>query len=1149
MSGLHAPRTAFDPVQIGEAFKAEDRVRTLASSRAAVRFTDGVLVRLNELSTLQFHADSSNQRSTTLSTGTAYFFSREPRHFPVVETPLVSAAVRGTEFVVAVDAGQTTVSVLEGEVDCSNSFGSVRITSGEEAVTRPGQAPVKRVLIQPNDAVQWALYYPAVLDLADLPEFLPGSSTQQQQGWKALIDNQLPVARAAFSGTDWRDHLGRAILAYRDGAFTEASLELAAIKEPHNASVNLFESGLALAVGQVSRSSSTLAQCERGFATLPSEQRALLQSGLLAQRAIVALTLNHKEEARALVTQALQAHRSASALLAQSYVAQASFDLPGARESLEQARATAPTNVLLAARLAEIELGAGDLRAARTITDEAMKLGIDDAYLYTVSGFSKLAEYDARGAQQDFARAMAIDSAMGLAHLGSGLARIRLGELSEGRREIESAVNLEPNVSLFRSYLGKAYYEEERGASAAREFARAAALDPNDPTPHLYSAFQKLSSYEPIAALTEITTSIDLNDNRAVYRSSLLLDQDRSVRGAGLSQVFSALGFQELGRLEAIKSLNQDYSNYSAHLLLSDAYVGLPSFTGTSSNELLIARLLEPVNYNSAISSGGAQASLNEYTSLFDRPIHRNKFESLGDTLDRYGLGRLVDIGTFGSFGYALAYRSEYADGFRRNDFLKTNNLAATAQYEISPFDTLILDNVIAFTSNGDRSLNFDPRTNDDTRDQDLDIFFSRAGFRHQIGPRSVFIGQVGFEHSRSRLKEAALPLRIRDVTLQEQGPPTFRDLLLDAQQFAVNRDDQGRADVQLIHDSELVSLVGGGSFLRGHSYSHGDLETRPSAEMTAAGDFGLLSKTASSIDEQAERAYLYSTWHVASWADLTAGASYGHLKFGEDSSIAPFTGGTRTLSQWSPKFGTTLNVGPHTTLRAGYWKSLGETTVGELGNIEPTLVGGFNQTLYSLVGGRDENFSVGLDHRIGAHTYLGTEFFHRHVSQELPTSGLAIIRNADGQVLGSLPTSASFDERSSTFGVSSYWYQVLSDRMTGSVEHLFTHLDSGESFTPSSDTQRIRAAVNYFAKSGWFFFSALTWRDQQRETFLNLSDTYQHFWLLDGGAGYQLPDRHGVIRLALTNILDEDFKYVNTGREANIFPDIGAVLSINVNF
>jgi Tfp pilus assembly protein PilF len=59
----------------------------------------------------------------------------------------------------------------------------------------------------------------------------------------------------------------------------------------------------------------------------------------------------------------------------------------------------------------------------------------------------------------------------GLRRLELGLAKIREGDLHEGRREIEVAASLDPNNSIVRSYLGKTYYEEKRIPLDEREYA------------------------------------------------------------------------------------------------------------------------------------------------------------------------------------------------------------------------------------------------------------------------------------------------------------------------------------------------------------------------------------------------------------------------------------------------------------------------------------------------------------------------------------------------------------------------------------------------------------------------------------------------------------------------------------------------------
>ena len=61
------------------------------------------------------------------------------------------------------DDRQGEIIVFEGVVRAANDQGEVRLASGEAAVAAAGAAPVKRIVVRPRDAVQWALYYPPVL--------------------------------------------------------------------------------------------------------------------------------------------------------------------------------------------------------------------------------------------------------------------------------------------------------------------------------------------------------------------------------------------------------------------------------------------------------------------------------------------------------------------------------------------------------------------------------------------------------------------------------------------------------------------------------------------------------------------------------------------------------------------------------------------------------------------------------------------------------------------------------------------------------------------------------------------------------------------------------------------------------------------------
>ena len=88
------------------------------------------------------------------------------------------------------------------------------------------------------------------------------------------------------------------------------------------------------------------------------------------------------------------------------------------------------------------------------------------------------------------------------------------------------------------------------------------ALDDQDPTPYLYRAFSQISANKSVDALKDVEKSIELNNNRAVYRSSLLLDQDLGVKSASLSEVFNDLGFSQAARVKRFFFVKNVYDSF-----------------------------------------------------------------------------------------------------------------------------------------------------------------------------------------------------------------------------------------------------------------------------------------------------------------------------------------------------------------------------------------------------------------------------------------------------------------------------------------------------------------------------------------------------------------------------------------------------------
>ena len=282
------------------------------------------------------------------------------------------------------------------------------------------------------------------------------------------------------------------------------------------------------------------------------------------------------------------------AAIARSYALQANFQLPEARALLATVEASGDPLVL--GRLAELDLSLGNNALARREAQAASAAAPALSRPLSILGFALLANFDFADARAQFERAASLNPGDPLPHMGLGLTAIRSGDLETGRREMAIAVALDPESSVARSYLGKTYVSLGLYEGALREWRLAEASDPRDPTASLYRAFAERALNRPAAALRDIQRSIELNGNRAVYRSRLLLDQDLATRTTDLASVYRDLGFDQLALSEGYKSVTVDPANPGAHRFLSDSYLALPRHETASDSELLQSLLLQPLN-------------------------------------------------------------------------------------------------------------------------------------------------------------------------------------------------------------------------------------------------------------------------------------------------------------------------------------------------------------------------------------------------------------------------------------------------------------------------------------------------------------------------------------------------------------------------
>lgn len=1030
------------------------RVRIEPYSRASLSLPNGIILRLDEGAVLSLNGIARDETNALdLLKGFIHFISRTPKHLEIT-TPIANAGPEGTEFAMQVDDDKAALWVYEGSVRFFNRQGDIRLNPGQGAQSLRGQAPQARIDVKPEDAVNWALYYPPILPTP-------------------------PVSPAGD------DAIQTALQDYRRGRIDDALARLDAM--PVERQTPYFfkaRAALSLTAGRVPQAE---ADIHRVTTENPRDAEAL------ALQSIIALTQNRKDEALRLAQHAASTSPTSSAAYsALSYAEQSRFDLDRALSAAQHAAELSPNDAMAWARVAELHLARGETSDSETAARRALSLDAELERTQTVAGFSRLLQMEAEDAKEAFLRALKLDSSSPLARLGLGLAKIRLGDLSAGRRDLEIAAVLDPNNAMIRSYLGKAYYEEKRSPLAQDQFELAKQRDPKDPTAYFYDAIHKQSVNRPVEALHEVQRAVDLNGNRAVYRSSLALDKDLAARSAAQGRIFNDLGFQRLGLLQGWKSVNDDPSNYSAHRLLADTYASQPQHEIARVSELLQSQLLQPLNItpiqpqltqgNLLIVDGLGPSSLsfNEFNPLFARNRFALQSSGIYGSNNTWGED-VTHSGLWDKGSYSVGQFHYNTDGFRDNNFIKQNLYHAFVQGQVS--DSLNLQAAFQHEDrkNGDLSINFDPNNFSRNFKQQRDIETYRAGGSYKMSPQSLLLGSLIYQDV--------------DISLQRQFsvfiPVIQQSISLTAGQQLRRKGYIG--ELQHQYQSERFSLISGAGYLD-QSVNQIDL-------------LGLVASPRANVSNpDISRANLYSYLHLKSIDRLiaTLGFSYDRLKID----------GTFDRNPLNPKLGVVFNPTPSTTFRAALFRASSITRASNQ-TIEPTQVAGFNQLFDDINGTSAWRYGGGLDHKFSSSLFAGLEYSERQLDVPI---GIG---------------SADWKERLSR----AYVYATPNDLWSLGVEYFYEKIDRRENPNNTGivdvETHRAPVTLSVFHPSGFSGALKASYISQHGlfESVDALGGSHpfngsSDFFVFDLDLHYRLPARHGIVSLGIKNLFDNRSRF-----------------------
>lgn len=1007
-----ARETLWQPVSMNMAVCAGDMIRARSHSRAALRLRNESMLRLDQRTSIIFPGlpEEKGAWLMDLLEGAIHIITRTPKPFKT-RTPFVNASVEGTEFYMGLDGDAAKVVVYEGRVVASNEFGSIVLNNHEAAVTPKGQAPHREIMVHPADAVQWALYYPAIA------EAWPRGNASEFQ---TLVQ----------------------------------------------------QASRLLAVGQVNEAKSTI---ERVLQRDPdhSDAHALL--------AIIAIVQNDKDLALDFANKAImQNPASAAAYLSLSYTQQARFEIEASVDSVQKAVTLDAQNALAWARLAELQMSLGDLGRAMDSVRRAVNLNPTLAKSQTILGFAYLLQIDIQTAKDIFHKAIALDQADPMPHFGLGLTLIREGNLEAGRIELEVAASLDPGNSLIRSYLGKAYYEEKRNNLAEDQFDFAKYLDSKDPTPFFYNAIHKQTVNQPAAALREMQEAIELNNNRAIYRSKMLLDRDLASRQAGLGRIFHGLGFDDVANIQATRSLTSDPGNYSAHRLLSDSYAGRPRHEIARASQYLQSQLMQPINHNpiqpslayadlNAIRSVGPyDTAFNEYNRLFERNGVRLAATGNYGSYNTHGNETALS-GVFNKFSFSLGqhysnFHGEFgggkgASGGSNRDIRLNHQLYnAFVQYELSPKVNIQAEYRRRETEHNDLVF----RGNISAANNDFRRGLIQDSYRFGVNIAPTQNSNLLFSYIHS----------IRDEKVR-----FLQDLTLLNKTYSHNYETQ-----YLVRTGHLSLMAGGGAYLNNNHWS-GNIKS----------------------DVTHLFSYLYSNLKLADKGILTAGFSYDKYT---DNFAPPIE-----IGKFNPKLGVEWFLSKNLSFRAASFRTV-KSPIFNNQLLQPVQIARFIQFFDDINGTVSWQNSIGVDASLPKNIYTGFEVYKRDL--EIPV------------VFSTLKPDEMLYRGYFHWSPHSHWAVNSEVRFED-----FRSNGSAYVYPKLVETLHFPSEVRYFHPNGFFASFKGTFVDQRCSMNCN-ADFFtadnagfkSDFVVFDGSFGFRLPRQYGVISFDAKNLFDQNFEY-----------------------
>src|SRR5205085_1998854 len=240
--------------------------------------------------------------------------------------------------------------------------------------------------------------------------------------------------------------------------------------------------------------------------------------------------------------------------------------------------------------------------------------------------------------------------------------------------------------------------------------------------------------------------------------------------------IYDDAGMIDVSVREAVRAVNTDYANYSAHLFLANSFDALRDprqinlrYETPWLSEYLLANLLAPVGAGTL----SPYVTQQEYSKLFERDrlglVSSTEYFSNGDWLQN-----AAQYGLYRNSSYAIeeAYRSEH--GHRPNNDLDQLTLSLKVKQQVTPSDSIYAQGIYYRAEAGDLTQYYDEsKANRGLRVKERQEPLVLAGYQQEWAPRSHSLLLTGRLADRLEVFNPRQQTALLDVSF-----PPFFDLI-----------------------------------------------------------------------------------------------------------------------------------------------------------------------------------------------------------------------------------------------------------------------------------------------------------------------------------------------------------------------------------